>query len=108
MQRRKDQMAGFGGFQRNFHGFLVTHLPDQNYFGRLSQRRTESEGKAWCVTVQLPLVNDRPLMLMHELDRILDRDDVVGLSLVDPVEDGSHCGRLPGAGWTCHEDNAIL
>ncbi len=100
MQGRKDQMAGFGGFQRNFHGFLVTHFPDQNYFGRLSQRSTKSEGKAWSITVQLSLVNDRPLVLMHEFDKIINRDDVERLSLVDPVEDGGHCGGLPGAGWT--------
>ena len=45
-------------------------------------------------------------MLVQELDRILDRDDVERLALVDRVDHGREGRRLTGAGRAGHEDQA--
>ena len=59
-------MTGFCGLERDLDGFFVAHLADQDNFRRLPQGGTQSERKAWSVTVQFALVNRRALVLVQE------------------------------------------
>jgi len=86
MERRKHHVTGFGGFECDFNCFLVAHLADQNYFGRLTKGGTQSESKTGRVAVQFALVNRGAFVRMEEFDRVLDRDDVVSLLFVDLVQ----------------------
>ena len=45
-------------------------------------------------------------MPVQELDRVLDREDVLVPSVVDVVEQRGQRRRLPGAGGPCDEDEA--
>ena len=58
------------------------------------------------VGADLALVHDRGLVLVEELDRVLDRDDVHRLALVDRVDHRRERRRLTGAGRARHEDEA--
>jgi hypothetical protein len=40
------------------------------------------------------------------LDGVLDGDDVLGVTLVDPLQAGGEGGRLAGAGWPGDEDES--
>ena len=55
----------------------------------------------------LALVHERFLVLVHELDRVLDRDDVGAALGVDLVDHRGQRGRLAGAGRAGHEDEAL-
>ena len=80
VQRRKNKVAGFGGFKRDLNRFLVAHFADQNYFWSLAQRGAQSQRESRRVAVQLALVNDGFLVAMHEFDRIFDGEDVIRLA----------------------------
>ena len=51
-----------------------------------AQRSTERVFEAFRVETNLALVHQALLILMHELDRVLDRDDVIRAVLVDEVD----------------------
>ena len=55
----------------------------------------------------LALVDEALLVLVHELQRVLDGDDVVGAGPVDVVDERAECGRLAGAGGTGHQHQAL-
>ena len=58
----------------------------------------ERGAEAVRVGVDLALVDDALLVVMQELDRILDRHDVLGPGLVDLVDHRGQGGRLAAAG----------
>jgi hypothetical protein len=55
----------------------VAHLADQQDVRILAQRRAQRVLEAGSVRVHLALVDDALLVVVHELDRVLDRDDVI-------------------------------
>jgi hypothetical protein len=59
------------------------------------------------VRPHLALVEQAFLVAVHELDRILDRDDVAGPVPVDVVDQGGERGRLPRAGRPGDEDEPL-
>ena len=63
-------------------------------------------GEAERVPVHLALVDQAALRLVHELDRILDREDVVRPVVVAVVDLAGVRGRLAGAGGPGHEHQA--
>src|SRR5690606_15454636 len=72
-----------------------------------AQRRTQGLAEAVGVTVHLALVDQALLRGVHELDRVLDREDVRVLVLVDVVEHRRQGGRLARAGRAGHQDQAL-
>ena len=63
-------------------------------------------GEARDVRPDLALREDGLVVGMDELDRVLDRDDVVGQALVHPVEDRRERRGLAAAGRPRHQDEA--
>ena len=104
MQRAEDEVAGLGGGQRRRDRLEVAHLAEQDHVGVLTERAAESVGEARCVLADLALVDDAPLVVVQELDRILDRDDVIGARAVDLVDDRGERRRLARAGRAGDED----
>jgi hypothetical protein len=98
VQCAEHQVAGFGGGQRQADGLQVAHFADQDDVGVFAQRRAQRFAEAERVAMHFALVHQRALALVHELDRVLDRDDVVGLVVVDVVDHRRERGRFAGAG----------
>src|SRR3546814_11039543 len=59
------------------------------------------------VAVHFALVDQALLRGVHEFDRILDREDVAVLGLVDVVDHRRQRGRLARAGRAGHQDQAL-
>src|SRR5690606_40919824 len=59
------------------------------------------------VHADLPLADQAHLALVHELDRILDRDDVALEARVDSVDDRRERRGLARAGLAGHENQEI-
>jgi hypothetical protein len=106
-QRGKHEVTGFRGFERDLGSLEVSHLADQDYFGRLAQSRAQCGRKVARVVADLALVDRRSFVQVKILDWIFDGDDVVVLLLVDDVDDCGLRGALAGAGWTSHEHEAV-
>src|SRR2546426_391091 len=81
-------------------------LAHQNDLGGLAQRRSKGERKARGIAVQLALMNGAILVRVEELDRVFDGDDVVGVLLIDLINDGSQGRRLARTGGAGDQHNA--
>ena len=103
VQRAEHEMAGLGRGQREPDRLEVAHLADQDDVGILAQGRAQRLAEAERVAVHLALVDQAALRLVHELDRVLDRDDVLGAVDVDVVDHARERGRLARAGRAGHQ-----
>ena len=72
--------------------------PTRMHVRVLAQRRAQRFGERQRVRSDLALVDQALLRLVHELDRVLDREDVAVLVLVDVVDHRRERGRLARAG----------
>ena len=106
VQRREHEVAGLRRGQGGRDRLDVAHLADEDDVGVLAQRPLERKGEALGVGAELALVDEAALVGVQELDRVLDRHDVLVARLVDLVDDGRERGRLPGAGRAGHEHEA--
>ena len=86
VQRREDEVPGLGGGERGRDRLEVAHLADEDHVGVLAQRRAERLGEGRRVGADLALVDDAALVPVQELDRVLDREDVLVPGVVDVVE----------------------
>jgi len=41
----KNEVAGFGGFERDFDGFAIAHFPDEDHLGSLAKRARSASAK---------------------------------------------------------------
>ena len=132
---REDEVAGLGGGQRGRDRLEVAHLAEEDHVGVLAQRAAERVGEARRVLADLALVDDAALVMVQELDRVLDRDDVIGaasrlissmieasvVDLPEPVGpvtrtrprglhgelvEARRAGRAPRASWIIGRDRA--
>ncbi len=72
----KHEVAGLGREQAGLDGLEVAHLADEDDVGILPQRAAQRLGEGARVDRHLALVDDRLLVAVQELDRILDRHHV--------------------------------
>ena len=97
VERGEHQVAGLRRVQRRLDGLDVAHLADQDDVGVLAQGGAQGLREARRVLADLALADHALLVLVHELDRVLDRDDMV-------VARCGSCSRSwRRAWWTCRE-----
>ena len=72
-----------------------------------SAARSASRNESVCVP-HFALIDQALLVLVDELDRILDRDDVIVARLVDVVDHRAERRRLAGAGRSGHEHEPLV
>jgi hypothetical protein len=86
MQSAEYEVPGFGSHQRHFHCGAITHFTNQDHLGRLPQSRSQPVRIIVEIVAELTLVEGGLLFRMNELDRILEGDDVNGLSRINFVQ----------------------
>ncbi len=106
VQGGEDEVPGLGRGQRRGDRLQVAHLADQDHVGVLAQGGSQAEREVRRVGADLALVDDRAFVLVQELDRVLDREDVVGALGVDHVEHRGQRRRLARAGRPGDEHEA--
>ena len=108
VERREHEVAGLGGLERDVHRQLVADLADEDDVGILAERGAERVGEGAGVDADLALADARLVVVVEELDRVLDRDDVERLR---PVQVPDHRGErraLAVAGGADDEDEAAI
>ena len=109
VQRGEHEMAGLGGLQGGLRRLCVAKLADEDHVRVLTQRSAQRLLEVHRVEPDLALVHDAVDVGMQDLDRILDRDDVLVPRPVDVVDHRGERRRLTGAGRTRHEhEPAVL
>ena len=106
VQRREHEVPGLSRGQRGRDRLEVAHLSDEDHVGVLAQRRLQRVAEALRVGAELALVDEALLVPVQELDRVLDRHDVLLARAVDLVDHRGERGGLPRAGRARDEDEA--
>ena len=106
VKRREDEVAGLGGGQGRRHRLEVAHLAYEDHVRVLAEGGLEPLGEGGRVGSELALVDDALLVAVQELDRVLDREDVLVALLVDPVDHRGERRRLTGPGRPGNEHEA--
>ena len=104
VQRGEDEVARLGRLHCRLRRLGVAHLADQDHVGVLAQRPAERLVERGRVEPDLALVDDARPVVVEELDRVLDRDDVTPPRGVDVPDDRGERRRLAGAGRAGAED----
>ena len=92
------EVAGLRCGERDGDGLEVAELADEDHVGVLAQHVLERGCEAVRVVADLTLVDQRTVVVVQELDRVFDGDDVVGARAVDEVDERGERRRLSGAG----------
>ncbi len=98
VQRAEHQVTGFGAGERQADRLQIAHLAHQDHVRVLAQRAAQRVRERQGVRADLALVDQALLRLVHELDRVLDGEDVAVLVLVDLVHHRRQRGRFARAG----------
>ena len=106
VQRREHEVPGLGCGERGRDRLEVAHLADEDHVGVLAQRGAQAVGERRRVLADLALVDDARPVVVQELDRVLDGEDVLVPGAVDVVEERGEGRRLAGAGRAGDEHEA--
>ena len=87
MKCTEDEDARFRRREAKLNRFVVAHFADDDDVRRLAERGPQGGGERLRVLADLALGDHALERLVHELDRILDRDDVAAGGAVDLVDD---------------------
>jgi hypothetical protein len=108
VQRREDEMARLGRLHGGLRRLGVAHLADQDDVGILAQCAAQRLAERGGVEPDLTLVDDALVVVVQELDRILDRDDVAVARPVDVADHRGERRRLARASRAGAENEAAL
>ena len=106
VQGAHHEMARLRGRERRGHRLGVAHLADEDVVGVLAEHVLEGRDVGIGVEADLALVDDRALVLVEDLDRVLDGHDVPAYGVVDVVDHRRQSGRLARAGRAGDEHEA--
>ena len=101
-------MARLGGLERGLRGLGVAQLADQDRVRVLAEHAAQRLGEVGGVEPDLTLVDDAVAVGVEDLDRVLDRDDVLVARAVDVVEHRRERRRLARAGRARDEHEAAV
>src|SRR5207247_5899105 len=104
VQRAEDEVAGLRGGQCRRDRLQVAQLAYEDDVGVLAQSGAQRLCEAGRVGTDLTLVDDAALVAVEELDRVLDREDVLRPVAVDLVDQRGERRRLTRARRARDED----
>ena len=108
MECREYEVSGFSSRNRGLDGFQVSHLTDENNIGVFTESCSKCSGVCLGIITDLSLVNNRLLVAMQVLNRILNRYDVLRVSFVNHIDEGRKRCRLTGTGSSRNENQPSL
>ena len=107
MERAEHQVPGLRRLDGDRHRLEVAHLADEDDVGVLAQRGAQRVLERRGVEADLALVHEALLVLVHELERVLDRDDVIAALAVHVVHQRAERGGLARARRPRDEDEPL-
>ena len=102
------EVPGAGQRDRRLHRLAVADFADQDHVRRGAHGGAKRPAERARVEADLALVDDRLAVLVQELDRVLDRQDMVRAVLVAVVDHRRERRGLAGAGRADHQHEAAL
>ena len=106
MQRREAEMPGFGEGDGVVHGRAIADFTHHDHVRCLPQRVLQRDFPTVGINTDLALGDDAFLVLVDELDRVFDGDDVTLTIAVAVINECRQRGGLAGAGTPDKNDQA--
>ena len=103
---RQHEMAGERRLHRHADRLPIAELADDDHVRALAQHVAKGDVKVRGVAADFALADPRHPIAMHELDRVLERDDVPGAGGVDVMHHRRHRGGFAGARRPGHQHEA--
>ena len=107
VDRAEDEVAGFGRPQRRLERLPVAHFAHQDDVGVFADGVLHADLEVLHVLADLPLVDQALVLGEGELDRVFEREDVLAIVVVDPVEHRGDGRALARAGHAGQEDHPL-
>ena len=92
--RANHEMARLRRLERQRHDFRRPEVLDDEHVRVLAQRRTRNRQQLVAVAAHLALADERAAVLVHELDLVLERDDVIAPRAIDEIDERGDQRRL--------------
>ena len=108
VQRGEAEVAGFGKGDGVIHRLAVANLAHQDDVRRLAQRILQCRFPGIGVDADLALRDDAVLVLVDELDRVFDGNDVAVAVAVAVIDQRRQRRRFAGAGAADEDDQTAL
>ena len=99
-------MTGRSGFDRQRDRLEIAHFTHQNNIRIFAQRTAQCGGEGFGMQADLTVVYDAPLALMHKLDGVLDRYDMILARAVGHINNGCQGGGFAAAGGSGYQHQA--
>ena len=87
-------MAGLRSLERQRDDFRRPEVFDDEHVRILAQRRARHHQQLVAIAAHFALADERAAVLVHELDLVLDRDDVIAARAVDQIDERRDERRL--------------
>ena len=108
VERAEHQVPGLRRGHRHGDGVGIAQLTDQDDVGVLAHRGAHAFGEARDVRAELALDHLAVLARVHELDRVLEADDVEPARLVQVIDHRRERGRFAGTGGAGDQHHALV
>ena len=108
VHRREDEVARLGSGEGGLGGLGVAELADEDHVRVLAEAAPQRLGERRRVEPDFALVDDAAVVAVDDLDRVLDRHDVLPPRAVDVVDHRCERRRLARAGGAGDEDEAAV
>src|SRR5262249_37216306 len=92
MKGSEDQVTGAGSDQGQFDGFKVAQLTDQDDVRIFAQSSAQSRSKGFGMYARFPMIYQAVLAFVHELDGVLNCNDMVPSVFITVVHHGGQGG----------------
>ena len=86
------KVSCLSGADRQLDCFQVTHFTHKNHVWVFTQSCTQSIREATGVLIQLTLVDQTFVALVHKFDRVFDRENVFAAGVIDVIEKSGQGG----------------
>ena len=107
MHAGENEVAVFGGVEKNLERFPVADFADHNHAWRLPQRRPQRHREIRRIAVQLTLVYRRFLVPVQKLNRIFDCKNVIAMFAVDAVNQSGKRRGFSRSRSARHQDDPV-
>ncbi len=101
-------MTSFSKSYSCFHSLEIAHFSDDDHIWIFTKNRLDSMPKAFEVFSEFSLMYEGKLILIDELYRIFEGDDMPTHGAVDIVEHRRHSRRFTTSGWSCNQNNSLF
>lgn len=108
MERREYKVSSFCKCDCGFHGLKVTHFSDDDHIRIFTKNRLDSMTKALKMFSEFSLMNKRKLILVDELYRIFEGDDMSTHGAIDIIQHSRHGCRFTTSCWSSDEDDSFF